>query len=274
MVTAHEPPDPTSSVLAFFASEVIRLRTRKGWSQDELAKRAHATQAAISYVETTKRVPSDLLAQGLDIALETDDLFMRLQPLVLRYAYPAWFLPYVELEREARSMRVFESQIIPGLLQTEDYARALLASNRPDSMDDAIAARMSRQSLLDGEGDERPRAWFIVDEQVLRRQIGGVEVWQAQLERLLKEAQQPRTVIQVIPEQTASHPGLQGPFTLLHLADTPEVLFVDGFAQGRLGLDPAEISEADRAYDLLKAMALSPAASGDLITGYLKGRKQ
>ncbi|QMU79486.1 helix-turn-helix transcriptional regulator [Streptacidiphilus sp. PB12-B1b] len=274
MATANEPPDPTSSVLAFFASEVIRLRTQQGWSQEELARRAHATQAAISYVETAKRVPSDLLAHGLDMAFEAGGLLIRLQPLVVRYAYPTWFLPYVELEREALSMRVFESQIIPGLLQTEEYARALMASGRPDSMDDAVAARMSRQSLLEGEGDERPRAWFVIDEQVLRRQIGGPDVWRAQLIRLLKEAQQPRTVIQVIPEQTTSHPGLQGPFTLLNLADTPEVLFVDGFAQGRLGLDPAEISEATRAYDLLKAMALSPAASGDLITGYLEGNKQ
>jgi transcriptional regulator with XRE-family HTH domain len=274
MATTHDSPDPTSSVLAFFATEVIRLRTREGWSQEELARRAHATQAAISYVETAKRVPSDLLAQGLDVAFQADGLFMRLQPLVLRYAYPTWFLPYVELERDARSMRVFESQIIPGLLQTEEYVRAMLAAVRPDSVEDAVAARMSRQSLLEGEGDERPRAWFIIDEQVLRRQVGGPGVWRAQLERLLKEAQQPRTVIQVIPEQTAAHPGLAGPFTLLNLADTPEVLFVDGFAQGRLGLDPAEISEATHAYDLLKAMALSPAASGDLITEYLEGRKQ
>ncbi|ALM39634.1 hypothetical protein SFR_3019 [Streptomyces sp. FR-008] len=100
-------------------------------------------------------------------------------PLVIKYAYPSWFLPFIELEREASTMRVFESQIVPGLLQTEEYAKAMLSAVRPDNLDDLVAARMSRQEVF--ERELPPRMWFVLDEQALHRPIGarrcGVPSW-------------------------------------------------------------------------------------------------
>ncbi|MFE7114447.1 helix-turn-helix domain-containing protein [Streptomyces sp. NPDC057654] len=266
MTAETEDLDPTASVLAFFGSEVTRLRGST--SQTELASDANTTQPVISRVERGRRVPSADLAADLDTALKTDGHFTRLHPLVLRYAYPSWFLPYVELEREAFQIRTFESQVIPGLLQTEDYARAILASGRPDCLQDLVAARMSRQAVL--EGEERPRAWFVVDEQALCRPVGGPEAMRDQLAHLLKAAEEPRTVIQVIPRRVATHPGLEGPFTVMDLDKGRSVLYVDGFSKGRLEVDTKELVGAAHAYDLLRAVALSPEESSGLISRYVE----
>jgi hypothetical protein len=233
----------------------------------------------VSYVENAKRVPSADLARDLDLAFGSD-FFEDFFPLVIQFAYPSWFLPFVEMERDASRISTFESQIIPALLQTEEYARAMLAPVRPDDLADLVAARMTRQAIL--ERQDPPHTWFIVDEQALRRKIGGPAVMRAQLERLLTAGQQPRTVIQVVPDEVAAHPGLAGPFTLLSfdLGRNPkagdrkpphDVLFVDGFSQGRTALDAGEVAEGVRAYDLLRGYALSPEASAERIGTYLEG---
>lgn len=272
MAVETDRPDPRASLLAFFGAELLRIRTEQGLNQQELGKRAHIAQTLISFIEGAKRVPTDTLCSTLDDALGTGGHFTRLYPLVVRYAYPNWFLPFVELEQGALTIRTFESQVVPALLQTEGYARALQASWRPDALDELVAARMSRQELL--VRHDRPRAWFVLDEQVLRRQLGGRDVMLAQLELLVKAAQEPRTVIQVLPSRCSAHPGLGGPFTILSMDEGPDVLYVDGFSQGRMGTDAGEVSEAARAYDLLKASALSPDDSADLIGTYRKGLQQ
>lgn len=271
-------PDANSSLLAFFGSRVARLRSEQGWSQTELAKHARTTGAMVSYVENAKRVPSADLARDLDTAFGTD-FFAEFLPYVIRYAYPDWFLPYIELEEQAASIRMFDSQVVSGLLQTEDYAWALLESGRPDKVGDLVAARMTRQAIF--ERDDRPRAWFIMDENALTRPIGGAAIMRAQLARLLEVGEEPRTVIQVVPRAVVAHPGLAGPFTLLSFdqGEDPksgnrrpphDVLHVDGFSQGRTALDMAEVAEAGHAYDLLRGYALSPQESAGLIRRHME----
>ncbi|MEV0275961.1 helix-turn-helix transcriptional regulator [Streptomyces sp. NPDC050610] len=270
-------PAASTSLLGFFGSRVLKLRNAHGWSQTELAKKAHTTGAMISYVEHAKRVPSFDVACDLDTAFGVD-FFADLHPLVIRYAYPKWFLPYVELEEQATSICVFDSQVVSGLLQTEDYARALLESGRPDKVSDLVAARMTRQAVF--EREDEPRCWIIMDENALERPLGGPEVMRAQLDRLLEAGGQPRTVIQVIPRSVVSHPGLAGPFTLLGFDQEGgvktgthpphDVLYVDGFSQGRMALDHDEVAAATHAYDLLRGYALSPQESAELIRRHME----
>lgn len=278
MENDHGRPEPTSSLLAFFGSRLLKLRIEHGWSQSDLATKAHTTGAMISYVEHAKRVPSADLARDLDQAFGTD-FFAEFYPFVIRYAYPSWFLPYVELEGQAAGIRMFDTQVISGLLQTEDYARAMLTAVRPDNLDDLVAARMTRQQLF--EREPPPRCWFIMDEQALRRKIGGPRILAAQLERLLALGSDPRTVIQIVPEEVASHPGLGGPFTLLSFDQEHElkareqklphqILYVDGFSQGRTALDGEEVTAAVHAYDLLTSYALSPEDSAERISAHLE----
>lgn len=261
-------PEPNQSLLAFFGRHLKKQRELRGWSQEESARRAFTTGAMISYLENAKRVPTKDLAADLDRTFGTD-FFSEFYPLVVRYAYPSWFLPYVEMEREATSVRTFESQIIPALLQTEDYARAMLTPERLDNLDGLVAARMTRQDVFGRELP--PYTWFIIDEQALRRKLGGPAVMRAQLARLLVAGRHPRTVIQVLPEEVAAHPGLAGPFTLLSFDHGADVLYVDAFLQGRTALDAAEVTAGLRAYDLLNSYALSPDASADRIRQHLKG---
>ncbi|MFX4294505.1 helix-turn-helix domain-containing protein [Streptomyces bohaiensis] len=269
MTAERITPSPKVSLLEFFGAELRRLRTKASWAQGELASAAHTTQSMICKIERARQVPSIEMSESLDAALATDGHFARLHPLVLAYAYPAWFLPYVEMEREARSIRTFESQVVPGLLQTDDYARAVLSSRRPDNLDDLVTSRISRQEILKVAG--RPRAWFVLDEQVLRRTLGSRDVMREQLRRLLSEGEQPRTVIQVVPETVTAHAGLEGPFTVLGFKQTPDLLYVDGFSQGRMSVESDETVAAEHAYDLLTAEALSPRESADLIRKYLGG---
>lgn len=255
--------DKDQSLLAFFGDEAKRLRLERGWSQSETAKKVLATQAMISYIETAKRIATEAIAKGLDTAFGTDGHFERLHPVVMRYAYPVWFLPYVEFEATAQTIRTTALNLIPGLLQTEEYARAVFSTGRSRNPNDAITARLSRQSIFDRE--DPPRSWFVIDEAALRRQIGGRVVMQGQFANLLRAYQNYHTVIQVIPETVSTHPGLDGPFTVLSFDEGADVLHVDGFSQGRMALDEAEVSRASHVYDLLRAIALSPDASADLI---------
>lgn len=263
-----------ASLAGFLGKNLRRIRIEHDWSQTELAAKAHTTGAMISYIENAKRVLTADLARDID-AVFGIDFFVELSALVIAYAYPSWFLPYVELEREAITIRSFQSQIMPGLLQTEDYARAMLAPWRPDNLDDLVAARMTRQTVF--ERDEPPHTWFILDEQVLRRGIGGPTVMRPQLERLLSAGQHPRCVLQVIPEEVIAHPGLAGPFTMMSFSQEGDnepphdVLYVEGFSRGRTALDPNEVSEGARVYDLLRSYALSPEESADRIGEYLEG---
>ncbi|MEU2869592.1 helix-turn-helix transcriptional regulator [Streptomyces olivoreticuli] len=266
MTVEADRPDPNASMLAFFGSEALRMRTKAGWSQEKTAKEALSTQAMISYVENAKRVPSKELAASLDAAFRTDGHFGRLHPLVMRYAYPKWFVRYVELEQAAKTIRSFQVHIVPGLLQTEDYVRAMFEAVRPDNLDGLVAARMSRQALLQGD----IRCWFVIDEHAFLRFIGGRDVMRAQLARLLTAGQRPRTVIQVIPRTVPAHAAMAGPYTLLSFDEGTDVLHVDGFSQGRTTAEASEVAGAAHVYDLLRAVALSPKDSADLIRSHLK----
>jgi transcriptional regulator with XRE-family HTH domain len=267
------PPgsDPTKSILAFFGQEMKKEREDAGLSQAETARRTLTTQAMISYVETGKRVPSLELAEQLDICFCTKGRFTRLHPVVLAYAYPPWFLPYVDMEREAYSIRMFDGNVVSGLLQTEEYARAVLGIFRPDNLKDLVAARMTRQEIFNKE--DRPHAWFVMDEAALTRRLASLNVMIKQLEHLLRAGEHPRTVIQVIPQSIAAHPGIAGAFTLLDFEEGKQVLHSDGFLQGRMSAVPEEVSQGSHTYDLLRAYALSPEASAELISARLEDLK-
>jgi transcriptional regulator with XRE-family HTH domain len=239
-------------------------------SQTQLAKRVHCAPSLVSKIESAVRVPKEDLAEAFDGALDADGFFARLWPVVIRNAFPAWFRPFVDLEQQAVAIRSFELQIVPGLLQTEEYARAVLGGNRPDrpKLEELIAARMHRQHILDR--DEPPRLWVVLDETAIRRNIGGPAVMRAQLARLLEVSEVPRILVQVVPAAVRSHPALAGAFATLSFTEGPDVIYVEGYYEGQLRAEPEVVSSAHRAYDLLRAIALPPEASADLIASVMK----
>jgi transcriptional regulator with XRE-family HTH domain len=259
--------DPESSMLAFYGAEQRRLRTEVGISQARLAKLAYCTPSLLCKIESAQRVPSEELAQRCDDVLDTGGHLARLWPLVIKYAYPAWFRPFVDLEEQATAIQSFETRLIPGLLQTEEYARAVLAGARPDRLEELVAARLNRQRVLTRE--DPPHLWVVIDENALRRKLGGPAVMRAQLARLLEAAEVPRIVVQVVPADVHSHPA-HYPFWTFSFDEGPDVLYVDGFYQGQLRGEPEAVASAHQTYDLLRAAALPTDASVDLIATIMR----
>ncbi|MFE5737766.1 helix-turn-helix domain-containing protein [Streptomyces celluloflavus] len=262
--------DPSASVLSFYATDLRRRRELAGISQRDLAKRAHMAPSLLNKIEATKRLPTKDLSELCDEIFGTGDHFQRLWPLVIKYAYPSWFRPFVDLEEAAAIIRSFQVQVVPGLLQTEDYARAVFSARRleADRVEEQVTARMERQHILTRKTP--PELWVVLDEHVLRRRTGSPETMRAQLEHLISAAEIPSNVFQVVPYDVGAHAGNEGPFAALTLNEGRDVVYADGFLQGQIFADPADVKAAVRAYDLLTAVALSPSRSIDLIADVMK----
>ena len=262
--------DPTDSVATYFAVKLREHRERVGIGQREYARMQSISPSLQNKIERATRLPTREQAVFADATFGTGETFTELWPLVIKFAYPAWFRPYVDLERDARSIRDFENQVIPGLLQTGPYTQAMLQGLRVsfDVIEDRLAARQERQRLF--QRDNPPDLWFVLDENVVRRTIGTPDVMRGQLKRLIEAAESPTTVIQVVPYSAGAHPGMDGPFTVLALDEGPDVLAVEGFKHGQLLGEVEQVRAAERTYDLLAAVALSPAHSIELIARIAK----
>lgn len=140
--------DPTASPLDYYGWELRRQREAHGLKQGQLGDIIFCTGSLIGQIETTKKVPTRDFSERVDAALGTDGLFSRLIGLVLRSQLPTWFQPYAEMEAKAAYISTYQAQLVYGLLQTEEYARAVLATGKPGQLDSLLAARMERQRIL------------------------------------------------------------------------------------------------------------------------------
>jgi transcriptional regulator with XRE-family HTH domain len=150
---------------------------------------------------------------------------------------PQWFRAYVDLESAATMIRTYEGQFVPGLLQTEDYMRAVVGGGHlddlPQEAEHRVQLRLGRQALL--EREDAPRLWAVVDEAALRRPVGGPKVMRAQLERLIEATEQPNVTLQVLPLAAGAHPAMVGAFSVLRFADQelPDVVYVEHLNSAR-----------------------------------------
>lgn len=253
----NRPPSP---LLQYFADELRRAREAAGMSQEQLASAINFSKSTVAMVETCHRPPKSDFAAGVDRALHADGRFERMREKLLRAeATPEWFRPWVEYEDEATVLRTYELVFVPGLLQTEQYARAVLAG--ADDVDSMVAARMDRQRIL--ARDRPPQFVVVVDEAVLRRPIGGPEVMRRQLASLAEAAE--RWIIQVVPQATDYYyPGLDGPFVIATI-DGRDVVYIPTGLRGFIADGSEIVAEAKRRWDAIRAEALSRRQSRDLI---------
>ncbi|WP_329457332.1 helix-turn-helix domain-containing protein [Streptomyces sp. NBC_01497] len=265
-----EDLDPSDSVLSFYVTDLRRRREAAGITQRDFARTALMAPSLLNKIEAAQRLPTKELSALADEKFGTGDHFRRLWPLVIKYAYPKWFRPYVELEAAATIIRSFEVQTVPGLLQTEEYGREVLAAGRTnrDEIEELLNGRMGRQAILDRP--KPPELWIVIDETVILRRPGCVDNMAGQLQRLLDVSGIPNIVIQVLPFDVGGHAGVDGPFTTLTMDEGPNVVYVDGFLKGQILAEPDDVRTAERAYDLLTAEALSISRSVDLIAKALK----
>lgn len=262
--------DPTASPLDYFGSELRRYREAAGMSQQELGDCIFCTGSLVGQIETAHKVPTREFAERADAALMTDGCFSRLVGLVLRSQLPTWFQAYADMEAKATYISTYQCQLVYGLLQTEEYARAVLATGRPDKLDELLAARMERQRILKRE--HPPLTLVVLDEAVLHRPIGGPEVMRKQLHHLLGLQDERWIRLQVLPFGVGGHASLDGSFNLLRFDDDPDVIYTEDLISGHMTANPDTIRDAALRYADLQGAALSMEDSAELIKGVLEER--
>lgn len=260
---------PEDSPLAYFGSEVRHYRELAGYSQKELGEKIGYSEQAVGMVETANRKPTEDFAKRCDEELNTGGALVRLWPLVRRVGVQAWFAEYVELESQAIAIHTWDPQWIPGLFQTEEYARELITAYRAKDVEQQVAARIERQrDVLTPNG---PEVWTVIDESALRRPVGSPDQWREQLERLAQIARSSdKWVVQVLPFLAGAHALSDGALVLLSFDDAADVAFADGPGKGRLVERNQEVRGFRFRYDLCRARALSPEDSRALIDNLIE----
>ncbi|MFJ3585209.1 Scr1 family TA system antitoxin-like transcriptional regulator [Streptomyces sp. NPDC090127] len=262
--------DPSASPLDYYGSELRRLREEAGLNQQQLGDIVYCTASLIGQIETAKKVPTREFSERLDAALMTGGLFSRLVGLVLKSQLPTWFQPYAEMEAKATYISTYQAQLVYGLLQTEEYARAVLVTGLPDDLEGLLAARMERQRILNRK--QPPMAWVILDEAALHRPIGGREAMRNQLANLLGFRANRWLRIQVLPFAAGEHASLIGSFTALRFDGDPDIVYTEDLIAGHMTADSDTVKEAALRYAHLQASALSVEDSAELIMRVMEER--
>ncbi|KUL33526.1 helix-turn-helix domain-containing protein [Streptomyces regalis] len=262
--------DPTASPLDYFGFELRRYRESAGMSQQALGDCIFCTGSLIGQIETAHKVPTREFAERADAALMTDGCFSRLVGLVLRSQLPTWFQAYAEMEAKATYISKYQCQLVDGLLQTPEYAEALLSFDHADKAEEMVAARMDRQRILQRE--QPPALWVILDESVLLQTVGSRQVMRKQLGRLLSFRDDSWVHIQVLPFDVGAHAGMMGSFNLLRFDDDPDIHYSESYDQGHMTANPQVIRERSVGYARLQAAALSERESAALIARVMEER--
>ncbi|MFC8379051.1 Scr1 family TA system antitoxin-like transcriptional regulator, partial [Streptomyces albidoflavus] len=257
-------PDPSDS-LRTFGAVVQALREHAGLSRAEFAEIVRFSKHTVESVELGRRMPDEAFVERGEGALGNTGALRRSAPFLTRAeaGLAVWFRRWARLEKVAVSLYTYECRLVPGLLQSEAYARAVFEGTIPlltdRRLDVQLAARQKRQRML----RERPTVpfSFIVEEHVFRRRFGDTEEMRELLDHVL-EASAPRNVtLQVVPLDAGLHACLDGPLQLLETPDGRRLGYSEGQQNGRLISDPKEVSLLHQRYDTLRSQALNPKES-------------
>jgi transcriptional regulator with XRE-family HTH domain len=276
-------PSPTARARRL-RYELRRLREGTGLTHSEVAHRLEWSSSKLSRIETGQsRVNTGDVADLLGVYGVTDEASREALIQLAREARRrGWWTRYTDvlgsgtyigLEAEASSIRTFESQFVPGLLQTEDYARAVISGGQvrpdPEAVERRVAARMARHELL--TRPEAPELWAVLDESVILRPVGGPAVMRDQLRHLIEVSTRPNATVtlQVLPLSAGAHPGMNGPFVILGFQNPkdPPMVHLETATDGLYLEEPPDIERYTLRFSHLVARALGPNESRDMIAG-------
>ncbi|THA47290.1 helix-turn-helix transcriptional regulator [Streptomyces sp. A1136] len=261
-------PDPSDS-LRTFGAVVQALREHAGLSRVEFGTRVRFSKHTVESVELGRRMPDEAFVERAEEALGNTGALKKAARHLTRGepGLAAWFRRWARLERVAVSLCTYECRLVPGLLQSEGYARAVFDNSIPlltdEQVEAQLTARLDRQKML----RERPTVpfSFIVEEAVFQRRLGGVEVQRGMLDLVL-ELSAPRNVTpQVVPLSAEFHARLDGPVQLMETPDGRRLAYSEGQQNGRLIAAPKEVSFLQQRYDTLRSQALNPKESRGLL---------
>jgi transcriptional regulator with XRE-family HTH domain len=263
--------EPGASPAAFFGNEVREARTQAKMSQPELGAAVGYDATYVSKVETGSIVPDDKFVDALDVVFPNMNgwfkRFWRDSPK-WRDHYREWFKQWVEAEQRALTIRTWQPLVIPGLLQSEAYARSVFEAWRAvdgdgDTETD-VEARLARQAVFDRPAP--PSFGAVIDESVLYRLIGEPKVMHEQLLHVAGMSERPRVSVQIIPADVGAHVGLLGGFDIAGFGDSsPGIVYLESPSQGETSKHPATVARIGITYDALRDDALGVRASRDLI---------
>jgi hypothetical protein len=268
-------------------AQLRRLREAAGISRDEAGYHIRASGSKISRLELGRvsfkeRDVNDLLDfYGVTDAAEHDKLIQLTKeanatPWHQKFqdVMPDWFQVYVGLEEAAQLIRVYEVQFVPGLLQTEEYARAVVLQGEPgaerDDVERRVALRMGRQKILTRENP--PRYWVVIDEAALRRPMGGRDVHVAQMEHLIDLVSEPNITLQVMPFRYGGHAADGGAFTIMRFPETdlPDIVYMEYLTGAHYIDKPEEVERYAAVMERLSVAGTSPDRTREILTGMLK----
>ncbi|WP_326787933.1 helix-turn-helix domain-containing protein [Streptomyces sp. NBC_00151] len=252
----------------FFGSELKRRREGAGFTQAELGARVFVSGGYIGQFEQAIRKPQLDVAQRIDTLLSSDGFFERMwHKLIDDKRYAGYFAAVVELERTATKIAEFAPALVPGLLQTAGYARAVMLAGNPfapdEYIEEKVSARRERAHILDDASV--PVYWVILHEQVLRVPVGGPVTMAEQLDHVIGLVRRRRVLVQVLPYAVGAYPLIGRMVQLMEFPDAPPTAYTEAVYSGNLLDEPALVQRVREAYDLLRAAALPPDASLSLI---------
>nr|WP_202501253.1 helix-turn-helix transcriptional regulator [Streptomyces sp. SID5785] len=265
--------------------ELRRLRELKGMTAEEVAERLLVSQSKISRLENGRRSISQRDVRDLCGVYEVEDhrIVDSLMQMAKDSRQQGWWhsfgdIPYsvyIGLETDAASLRIYDPQVVPGLLQTRGYAEALINGALPETVsqdiEKRVQVRMRRQERIQAP-DNPLRLWTVLDEAALKRVVGGKSVMREQLEHLVEQSQLPHVTVQVIPFDMGAHPGLNGQYAILEFPDAADssVVYIEGVTSD-LYLEKAnDVQKYSVMYEHLRAQALNVDQSRQFISDIAK----
>ncbi|MFD9593949.1 helix-turn-helix domain-containing protein [Kitasatospora sp. NPDC059973] len=266
--TSNTPPP---MAWRYCGNQIKLWRTRAGVSREDLAREAGYSAESLRSMEAGRRRPSRHLLDIADELCGAKGILAAGEEFLRPEKYPRFAEDYMRYEAEAVTLNWFETQLIPGLLQTEDTARALLEANWPplddETVEERVGARLARQELLKTQTKSFN---FLLCETVLRSPLTTTEAHVRQLRHLL-DAGRPRHIsVQIVPGRGA-HPGLNGPFILLDTTEHRRLAYEEGQAMGLLHSDPERVGLLSQRHEMILRQALTPEESARFISALAEG---
>ncbi|MFJ3893287.1 helix-turn-helix domain-containing protein [Streptomyces sp. NPDC090083] len=258
--------DASANVPSFYGAELRFKRETAGLTLEQLAEGSFRGVPFLSQIERgERRMPLDL-AQHVDQRLGTDGFFARRcedARKAKQAGHAEYFADVAEMEKSAESIEEWAPSLIPGLLQTESYANAVVHTSLPwlppETVEKQVAARLDRAKLW--ERDERPSFWAVLHESLICKPLLPPEEMAVQLEHIGQVIRRNQGVLQILPETAVAHPFMMGMIKVMTFPDAPPVVYTEGLHSGQLIDYPALVKDYRRSYDLLRAAALPPDAS-------------
>jgi transcriptional regulator with XRE-family HTH domain len=286
-VTEVQPEGGPTVGRMMIGSTLRRMRTEKGITRDEAANAIRATAWKIHRLENGQvgfkdRDLVDLLRlYGITDQQEIDSLLERAREANspgwwFHYGdvVPPWLRTYMDLESAASLIRTYQGQLVPGLLQTADYARATIAGmllpRTPEEVERRVTLKLARQQILTQPAG--PRLWAVVDEAAVRRPIGGEQVIREQVERLIDAAGLPSVVLQILPVTVGAHPALAGAFSILRFADLelPDIVYVEHLVNAQYLDKRDDVNPYLHVMDSISVRAAPPSKTVEILRRILK----